>query len=103
MNKDLKSILLLGLGKVGSLVGVLLSKTGFQVVGADLQRKSGLSFETKTIDVSEGEFIIIPKGVVHKPVAEQEVHLMMFVSGTNVNTGDIENEFTLDTKSLEII
>lgn len=49
----LKSILVLGLGKVGKLVGLLLKKTGFQVVGAAFSEKSGLPFETKKIDVSD--------------------------------------------------
>ena len=49
----LKSILVLGLGKVGTLVGVLLNKTGFHVVGAARSEKAGLPFETKKIDVSE--------------------------------------------------
>ncbi|MGM0384336.1 MAG: saccharopine dehydrogenase family protein, partial [Thermodesulfobacteriota bacterium] len=53
MKKELESILVLGLGRVGTLVGILLEKTGFQVVGADLQEKADLPFETKKIDVSD--------------------------------------------------
>jgi saccharopine dehydrogenase-like NADP-dependent oxidoreductase len=53
LKKKLESILVLGLGKVGILVGILLEKTGFQVVGADLQEKGDLPFETKKIDVSD--------------------------------------------------
>jgi len=49
----LKSILVLGLGKVGTLVGVLLNKTGFRVIGAARSKKAGLPFETKKIDVSD--------------------------------------------------
>jgi len=48
-----ESILVLGLGKVGTLVGILLEKTGFNVFGADLHEKSGLPFETKKIDVTD--------------------------------------------------
>lgn len=47
------SILVLGLGKVGSLVGVLLHSSGFQVTGATRSEKPGLPFETKRIDVSD--------------------------------------------------
>jgi len=54
----LKSILVLGLGKVGMLVGVLLNKTGFHVVGAARSEKAGLPFETKKIDVSEMSQVI---------------------------------------------
>jgi mannose-6-phosphate isomerase-like protein (cupin superfamily) len=56
-----------------------------------------LDFKDKLIEVSKGEFIIVPKGVLHRPIADQEVHLMMFVTASNVNTGDIKNEFTLDS------
>jgi mannose-6-phosphate isomerase-like protein (cupin superfamily) len=38
-----------------------------------------LDFKNRIIDVLEGEFIIVPKGTLHRPIAEKEVHLMMFV------------------------
>jgi len=47
-----------------------------------------------SINVKPGEFIIIPKGVEHKPVAQGEVHLMLFEPASTVNTGNIKNEFT---------
>ena len=54
-----------------------------------------IDFKDKLIEVSEGEFIIVPKGVLHRPIADQEVHLMMFVTASNINTGNIKNEFTI--------
>lgn len=62
-----------------------------------------LDFKNKIIEVNEGEFIIVPKGVLHRPIAEQEVQLMMFVTESNINTGNLKNEFTLDSKSLKKI
>lgn len=62
-----------------------------------------LDFKHKIIDVFEGEFIIVPKGVLHRPIAEKEVHLMMFVTESNINTGNLKNEFTLESKSLKRI
>lgn len=56
-----------------------------------------LDFKDKLIEVSKGEFIIVPKGVLHRPIADQEVHLMMFVTASNINTGNIKNEFTLES------
>lgn len=56
-----------------------------------------LDFKENLIEVSKGEFIIVPKGILHRPIADQEVHLMMFVTASNVNTGNIKNEFTLDS------
>ena len=51
----------------------------------------------------EGEFYIVPSGTKHRPVAPEEAHLMMFTAAGNVNTGDVENEFTLDSEKLERI
>lgn len=62
-----------------------------------------IDFQDKVIVVNEGEFIIVPKGVTHKPIAEEEVHLMMFVPESNINTGDLKNELTLEAESLEKI
>jgi saccharopine dehydrogenase-like NADP-dependent oxidoreductase len=53
MKKALNSILVLGLGKVGTLVGVLLKKTGFQVVGVDFHERRDLGFETQKIDAAD--------------------------------------------------
>lgn len=59
-----------------------------------IEGRLGLDFGDKTIEVNEGEFIIVPKGILHRPVANEEVHLMMFVTEKNINTGNIKNEFT---------
>ena len=56
-----------------------------------------LDFKDKVVNVNEGEFVIVSKGVLHRPVAKSEVHLMMFVTNKNVNTGEIRNKFTLDS------
>ena len=45
--------------------------------------------------IGEGEFIVIPKGVDHKPVAEEEVHVLLFEPATTLNTGNIVNEKTI--------
>ena len=53
-----------------------------------------MHLEGKIITVNEGEFIIIPKGVEHKPVAKQEVEVMLFEPASTLNTGNVENEIT---------
>ena len=47
------------------------------------------------IELNEGEFLIVPRGVEHKPVAYEEVHLMLFEPAGTLNTGDVENEMTV--------
>jgi mannose-6-phosphate isomerase-like protein (cupin superfamily) len=44
--------------------------------------------------VKEGEFIIVPRGIEHLPMADEETHLMLFEPNTTVNTGEDRNEFT---------
>ena len=44
--------------------------------------------------LGEGEFVIIPRGVEHKPVAETEAHVLLFEPKTVLNTGDVVNERT---------
>jgi len=50
--------------------------------------------EDKTLDIGPGEFIIIPKGVSHKPVAKEEVHLLLFEPDTTLHTGNVVHEIT---------
>ena len=53
-----------------------------------------MELRDKTITINEGEFIIVPKGVEHRPNAKEEVHVLLFEPATTLNTGNVENEFT---------
>lgn len=44
------------------------------------------------VEVGPGEFVVIPKGVEHRPVAEEEVHAVLIEPKTTVNTGNVEDE-----------
>jgi mannose-6-phosphate isomerase-like protein (cupin superfamily) len=46
--------------------------------------------------VNEGEFVVIPKGVDHLPVAQDEVHVVLIEPKTTLNTGNVQNERTVD-------
>ena len=46
------------------------------------------------VRLGEGEFVIIPRGVEHKPVADAEAHVLLFEPKTVVNTGDVIEERT---------
>jgi mannose-6-phosphate isomerase-like protein (cupin superfamily) len=54
-----------------------------------------MEFEDKTVTINEGEFIIVPRGIEHRPNAQNECEVMLFEPGTTLNTGNIENERTL--------
>jgi len=47
-----------------------------------------------SINIKPGEFIIIPKGMEHRPVARDEVHLILFEPASTLNTGNVRNDFT---------
>lgn len=47
-----------------------------------------MELRDKTITIKEGEFIVIPKGVEHRPIAEKEVQILLFEPTTIVNTGE---------------
>jgi mannose-6-phosphate isomerase-like protein (cupin superfamily) len=53
-----------------------------------------MQMRDKTITVNAGEFLIMPRGVEHKPVAKEEVEIMLFEPATTLNTGNVENEMT---------
>lgn len=55
-----------------------------------------IEFRDKTVTLNKDEFMIVPKGVEHKPFAEDEVLVMLFEPATTLNTGDTRNELTKD-------
>lgn len=54
-----------------------------------------MEFEDHSEWIEEGEFIIVPRGVEHKPVAEEEAHVLLFEPASTLNTGNVENERTV--------
>ena len=47
------------------------------------------------VEINEGEFIIVPHGVEHLPVAQEETHALVFEPKSTVNTGNLRNERTV--------
>lgn len=60
-----------------------------------------MHLQDQVITINEGEFLIVPRGTEHKPVAKEAVEVMLFEPATTLNTGNIENELT--KKELDII
>jgi mannose-6-phosphate isomerase-like protein (cupin superfamily) len=63
----------------------------FLVVGGAFD----LELRERTIHVGEGEFVIVPRGVEHRPVAEREVHVLLFEPASTRNTGDADDARTV--------
>ena len=53
-----------------------------------------MEFRDKVVLIKAGEFIIVPKGVEHKPVAENEVSVMLFEPASTLNTGNTKGALT---------
>jgi len=53
-----------------------------------------MEYRDKTVVVNENEFLIVPKGVEHRPVADEEASIMLFEPASTLNTGETENELT---------
>lgn len=53
-----------------------------------------MEFRDRSVTVNENEFLIVPHGVEHRPVAAEEVSIMLFEPATTLNTGDTESEMT---------
>ena len=61
-----------------------------------LEGKFTMEFRDKKVELSKGEFLIVPKGIEHRPVAESEVSIMLFEPATTLNTGDAKSDLTKD-------
>ena len=55
-----------------------------------------MEFRDRQVALKEGEFLIVPRGVEHRPVADEEVHVLLFEPATTLNTGDVRDEKTVD-------
>ncbi len=53
-----------------------------------------MEFCDRTVELKENEFLIVPKGVEHRPVADKEVAVMLFEPISTINTGDKNGELT---------
>ena len=54
-----------------------------------------IKLKDETLELNPGEFVIIPKGIEHKPYAPEEVSVMLFEPASTLNTGSTQNEFTV--------
>lgn len=59
-----------------------------------LEGEFNMEFRDKTVKLNKNEFLIVPKGVEHRPVAKNEVSVMLFEPGTTLNTGDTKSKLT---------
>jgi mannose-6-phosphate isomerase-like protein (cupin superfamily) len=63
----------------------------FLVVGGRIV----IQFRDRSVALGPGEFVIVPRGVEHRPVAEEEASVLLFEPQSTLNTGNVRNERTL--------
>ena len=54
-----------------------------------------MEYRDRQVWLAEGEFLIVPRGVEHRPVAPEEVHVLLFEPAGTLNTGDARDERTV--------
>ena len=54
-----------------------------------------MEFRDRHVWLGEGEFLVVPRGVEHRPVAEREVSVLLFEPASTLNTGNVQNERTV--------
>ena len=54
-----------------------------------------MELRDRTIALEEGELLIVPRGMEHRPVAEDEVHVLLFEPASTLNTGNVQDERTV--------
>ena len=57
-----------------------------------------ITLRDQELTIHEGEFVIIPKGVEHLPVAEEEIQVLLLEPKSTLNTGDVKNERTVEAE-----
>ncbi len=62
-----------------------------------LEGEFTMEFRDRSVLLTKGDVLIVPRGVEHRPVAEREVSVMLFEPATTLNTGDAESELTRET------
>jgi len=55
-----------------------------------------MEFRDRHVWIEEGELIIVPRGVEHRPVADEEAHVLLFEPVSTLNTGNVRDEKTID-------
>ena len=54
-----------------------------------------MEFRDREVWIERGEFIVVPRGVEHRPVAEEEASVMLFEPASTLNTGNVKGEMTV--------
>jgi mannose-6-phosphate isomerase-like protein (cupin superfamily) len=54
-----------------------------------------IEFRDRSVSLEEGEYIVVPRGVEHRPVVDEEAHILLFEPASTLNTGNIRGEMSV--------
>ena len=55
-----------------------------------------MEFRDRTVELGAGEFLVVPRGVEHRPVADDDVDVLLFEPSSTLNTGNVRKAITVD-------
>ena len=61
-----------------------------------LKGRLTIEFRDGSVELGPGECLVVPRGVEHRPVAEEETHILMFEPASTLNTGNVRSERTVE-------
>ncbi len=62
-----------------------------------------IRFRDHVVELQEGDFCIVPRGVEHSPQAEAEAHVVLFEPAATRNTGEVDHDYTIEARDLDRI
>ncbi len=62
-----------------------------------------IALRDRTIELNEGEFFVVPRGVEHKPISHGPAEVLLFEPVTTRNTGNVDHDYTIEAANLERI
>lgn len=65
-----------------------------------LKGRLRMQFRDREVPLGEGELLVVPRGVEHRPVADEEAHVLLFEPVSTRNTGNVQNELTVERPAI---
>ena len=62
-----------------------------------------IELRDRAIDLEQGEFFVVPRGVEHRPVADRLAHVLLFEPAATRNTGNVDHRYTIEADELQRI
>lgn len=68
-----------------------------------LRGRIRIELRGRAVTLEEGEFFVVPRGVEHRPVAEETAHILLFEPAATRNTGNVQHDYTIEAGNVQRI